>query len=108
MKEIIEDYFMEESIREHKKKYLILIIYDIVENRKRTKLAKYLEQYGFRVQKSAFEARMTQSKYQKLVSEIGKYVGANDSIRIYKLNGYEEVKTWGDFQQIDDEEVIII
>lgn len=108
MKDIIEDYFMDEEIQRYKKKYLILIIYDIVNNAKRIKLSKYLEQYGFRVQKSAFEARMTQNKYQKLISEIGRYVDQEDSIRVYKLNGYEEVKTWGEFKEVEDDEVIII
>ena len=53
----MEDYFfstVEENTQE--KKAYVLIIYDIVDNAKRVRLAKFLQGYGFRVQKSAFEA----------------------------------------------------
>ena len=36
----------------------VLIIYDIVDNGRRVKLAKYLQGYGFRVQKSAKEIEL--------------------------------------------------
>ena len=44
-------------------KEFILIIYDIVENKKRVKFAKLLSGYGIRVQKSAFEAMLTKQQY---------------------------------------------
>lgn len=52
----MENYFFE--IREDKKddRVFVLIIYDIIENKRRVRLAKYLQGYGFRIQKSAFEA----------------------------------------------------
>ena len=48
----MEDYFfstVEENTQE--KKAYVLIIYDIVDNAKRVRLAKFLQGYGFRVQK---------------------------------------------------------
>jgi CRISPR-associated protein Cas2 len=108
MKCTIENYFMDETTQEHKKKYLILVIYDIVENKKRMKLVKYLEGYGFRVQKSAFEAKLTKNKYEELIRGIGRFAGKEDSIRVYKLNGYGEVRNWGIQRTIMDEDVILI
>lgn len=37
----------------------ILVIYDIVDNNRRVKFAKKMNGYGFRVQKSAFEAMIS-------------------------------------------------
>jgi CRISPR-associated protein Cas2 len=108
MESVIENYFIEESIQEKKKQYLVLIIYDIVSNKKRTKFAKYLENYGFRVQKSAFEAKLTLSKYEKLIRGIDAYASGEDSIRVYRLNGYGEVRTWGIYKEVLEEEIIII
>ena len=48
-------------------KYLVLIIYDISSNKRRTKMAKLLESYGFRVQRSAFEAVVSMPEYLKLL-----------------------------------------
>lgn len=84
----MEDYFfstVEENTQE--KKAYVLIIYDIVDNAKRVRLAKFLQGYGFRVQKSAFEALISFSLYNKLLREIGVYVDEEDSIRIYKIVG---------------------
>lgn len=46
-------------------KYIVLLIYDIVDNNHRLKVSKYLSKFGNRVQKSAFEAKLTKSKYKK-------------------------------------------
>ena len=92
----MEDYFfstVEENTQE--KKAYVLIIYDIVDNAKRVRLAKFLQGYGFRVQKSAFEALISFSLYNKLLREIGVYVDEEDSIRIYKIVGQGQVTILG-------------
>ena len=61
-----ENYFFDIQDSSENDKVFVLIIYDIVENRKRVKLAKLLQGYGFRIQKSAFEAVVTKKKYKKL------------------------------------------
>ena len=86
----------------------VLIIYDIIDNKRRLKLAKYLNGYGFRVQKSSFEAKLTKSKYNQMINGIGKYATNEDSIRIYKIIGKGQVTVLGKDYKIDDEEVIII
>ena len=51
----IEKYFFDGSEQHNDNKKLILVIYDIVSDKRRTKFVKFVEKYGFRVQKSAFE-----------------------------------------------------
>ena len=87
----------------------VLIIYDIVDNGKRAKLAKLLQGYGERVQKSAFEALLPAKKYDKLISEIPKYIDrTEDRVRIYRITGKGQVTSWGIYEDNETEEVILI
>ena len=90
-------------------KLYILIIYDIVNNRRRQKLFKYLNGYGWRVQDSCFEAVLNDRLYRKMIKEIGKYIDKEeDSIRIYKLNGISSVLAYGlQLNEMLDDVVII-
>lgn len=95
--------------REKSQKVYVLIIYDITNNKRRTKLAKYLNGYGFRVQKSAFEAKVEMGLYRKLLKEIPKYIDTEeDSVRIYKIIGSGEVTLYGNNLELISEEVLII
>ena len=101
----MEDYFFETGEEKTSDKVYALIVYDIVDNRQRVKLANFLQGYGFRVQKSAFEAYITKSKFQKMLNSIEDYVTKDDSIRIYKIIGKGQVITFGkevDMQGITD------
>lgn len=105
----MEDYFfstVEENTQE--KKAYVLIIYDIVDNAKRVRLAKFLQGYGFRVQKSAFEALISFSLYNQLLREIGVYVDEEDSIRIYKIVGQGQVTILGKNEKVQNDDCIII
>ncbi len=86
----------------------VLIIYDIVDNKQRVRLAKYLQGYGFRVQKSAFEAVIPKKKYHKLLRELPAYVTEKDSVKVYKIVGNGQVTAFGKSFEIDTEDVIVI
>ena len=106
----MEDYFfstVEENTQE--KKAYVLIIYDIVDNKRRTKFAKLLEGYGKRVQKSAFEAMLSEKNYYKLIDQIPAYIDRNgeDSVRVYKITGKGKVKSWG-IEPVSEEEIILV
>jgi CRISPR-associated protein Cas2 len=63
---------------------LVLIIYDIPDNRRRQKLSNFLEGYGRRVQKSAFECFLTLSEMQKLYQKVQRRVKpTEDDVRFY-------------------------
>ena len=83
----MENYFFDTDDEIKDSRVYVLIIYDIIDNKRRLKLAKYLNGYGFRVQKSSFEAKLTKSKYNQMINGIGKYATNEDSIRIYKIIG---------------------
>lgn len=90
------------------KKVFTLVIYDIVNSKRRSKLVKFLNGYGFRVQKSAFEAMLSEKKYNKLISKIGRYASKDDNIRVYRIRGRGQVMNFGRIYEYNDEDVIII
>ena len=55
MDDLNEEYYFDTIEEFQSERYFVLVIYDIVDNKKRLKLSKYLLGYGIRVQKSAFE-----------------------------------------------------
>ena len=48
-----------------------LVIYDIVNDKQRIQFAKFMESYGDRVQKSAFEVRLNRRKMERMIMEKG-------------------------------------
>ena len=65
---------------------LILVSYDITDNKRRTKIAKTLRDYGERVQYSVFECNLTKKQQQTMIAELKEIINAEkDSVRIYPL-----------------------
>ena len=65
---------------------IILVTYDIVKNKNRIKLRKFLLDYGYPVQKSVFELMLDWDKLERLKREIQKYVkDSQDSVRFYQV-----------------------
>lgn len=104
----MENYFFDVKPNGNTEKVFVLIIYDIVNNKRRIKLAKYLQSYGFRVQKSAFEAVIPRKKYQKLLRELPGYVAEEDSVKVYKIIGSGQVTAFGKAVEIENEDIIVI
>lgn len=93
---------------DERRKHLVVIIYDIMDNKRRAKLAKYLQSFGFRVQRSAFECILDQKRYNRLVDGINKFISKEDLLRIYRLSGYADVKLWGSVGEAEIEDVVIL
>lgn len=105
----MENYFWNTAENNYSKKLFVLIIYDIVDNKRRVCFAKKMSGYGFRVQKSAFEALIKDQLFQKLQKEIPVLINPKeDSVRIYRMTGYGEVNLFGVNDKIEAEDVIII
>ncbi|WP_329886060.1 CRISPR-associated endonuclease Cas2 [Pseudoramibacter faecis] len=98
----------EEAGRARSRQIFALIIYDIIDNKKRTQLAKLLQGYGDRVQRSAFEAHLSQKKYAELLAKLPCFCGEEDSIRVYKIIGEGQIQTWGVHAGVMQEDVILI
>ena len=105
----MEYFFWNTENQTKTKNVYVLFIYDIVNNKRRTKLAKCLQGYGFRVQKSAFEAMISERLYKKLIDEIPQMIDKEeDSVRIYRIIGKGEVQMFGKTDDVKWEDVIII
>ena len=65
---------------------LILVSYDVPNDRRRTRLAHTLKDYGQRVQYSVFECNLEEAQLARLRSRVEKLIEATeDSVRIYLL-----------------------
>ena len=97
-----EEYYFQITDELESDRQFILIIYDIVDNKRR-------EGYGKRVQKSAFEAMLSEKNYYKLIDQIPAYIDRNgeDSVRVYKITGKGKVKSWG-IEPVSEEEIILV
>ena len=104
---VIEDYFLINSDVDISDKKLVLVIYDITDNKRRNKFVKLMEGYGIRVQKSAFEMIITNTQYEGLLRKIPGYITDEDNIRVYKLRVNGELVTWGSGMP-EPKEIIII
>ena len=63
----------------------VVISYDISDDRKRSKVANLLADYGKRVQYSVFECHLDAKTLEKLIAQLEPFVEGNDSIRVYQI-----------------------
>ncbi|HOP99361.1 MAG TPA: CRISPR-associated endonuclease Cas2 [Acetivibrio clariflavus] len=64
---------------------MIVVIYDIVDDKRRRKMVKCLESYGIRVQKSAFECYVDENMYRKLLKKMERIIDEKeDLLRVYR------------------------
>lgn len=86
---------------------LVLVMYDISDNKKRYRFAKLLKRFGVRVQWSVFECKLNNSKYQKLCKQISYLFSGEENIRIYKLGSNDIIKTWGNLSSDEEDESFV-
>ncbi len=87
-----------------------VVTYDILEDRRRSRVAKTLLDFGSRVQYSVFECIMDNALLEELYVRLSEIAGDDDSIRIYGLCAKCEpsVKIIGRGKITEDEDVFII
>ncbi len=67
-------------------KKFFVVCYDIVDDRKRQRIAKIMEGYGKRVQKSVFECYLTDSEFEEMKRKVEKEMDmTQDSVNFYFL-----------------------
>lgn len=93
---------------------LHIVSYDIVDNKKRTKLAKKLLNFGSRVQYSVFECNLTQKQLTEMIKQILPFVDLEtDSLRIYRLcdTCRKDIQTFGikrKWEDMQDDQTIVV
>lgn len=71
---------------------LMVVCYDIADDRRRLKVSKLLENYGRRVQKSIFECRLDGNRQRELQNRMGRLIKAGqDQVVYYVLCPKDEV-----------------
>lgn len=63
-----------------------LVVYDISDNRERQRVSKALEGFGFRIQESVFECRLTTSGKNLLLKSLRKSRPETGFIVLYRLS----------------------
>ena len=84
----------------------VLISYDIVDDRIRMKVMKYLKNYGVRAQKSVYECHLNEEQFNMVKNGLRVLIDIKkDRIRLYKIcqSCIEkvEISGWG---MVDEEE----
>lgn len=78
---------------------MIIVSYDISDNKKRTKFAKYLSRFGHRIQYSVFEIDNSEKVLSNIVSDIQnrymKVFDQTDSVYIFQLSSSCKVTRYG-------------
>jgi CRISPR-associated protein Cas2 len=88
-----------------------IVSYDIPDDRKRTRVAKTMLDFGTRVQYSVFECIIEDDKLlEKMIARLKGLVSDEDSVRIYALCAKCEkvIKVLGGGEVTKDENVFII
>ena len=64
------DFLNEDFCNEFfEKTFTVVVIYDIIDNKRREFLKKLLNSFGNRIQRSAFECLLTREKYEILLKK---------------------------------------
>lgn len=88
--------------------FVVLMIYDICDDKRRTKMVKCLESFGTRVQKSAFEGMLTKKLYDKMMKKAHKLIDPKeDSFRVYVVEKLINAYSWGVNKRQDIDCIVI-
>lgn len=63
-----------------------LILYDVADSKRATKILFILRGYCYHIQNSVFEGKLTKGQYHKMIDELKQIASSEDSILIYPLS----------------------
>ena len=90
---------------------MIIISYDIANDKLRTKFSKYLLKFGHRIQYSVFEIDNSKRILDNIVCDIenkySKKFQETDSIYIFRLSTMCEIQRYG-YAKHEEEDVLVI
>lgn len=90
---------------------LVVVTYDIADDKRRVAVSKILEDFGFRVQESVFEAQLDDARMRRLCKRVATAIDERqDSLRVDRLckECEERVTMIGCGEQVRDESVYVI
>ena len=90
---------------------MVLISYDISNNKKRTKFNNYIKKYGVRLQYSVYEIENSERILKNIVEDLNnkfiKIFDETDSVYIFKLSNSCEVMKYG-YAKHEDTDLLIV
>ncbi len=90
---------------------MLLVSYDISDDKLRRKFAKYLEKFGYRLQYSVWEIKNSEKYLENIQMEIeinfSKQFEQTDSVMIFQLSKTCKIKKYG-YAKNDDSDLIIV
>jgi len=89
----------------------VLVSYDIVDNKTRTRVMKLLKNFGERIQQSVFECELDEAHYRRMKKGVERLIDSElDSVRYYRLcrvcMSRVVVSGWGEVQEEEGFEII--
>ncbi len=90
---------------------MLLVSYDISNNKLRTRFSKYLSKYGYRLQYSLFEIKNSEKYLINIQTQINEYFSKHfeqsDSVMIFQMSKTCKITKYG-YAKNDDEDLIIV
>lgn len=90
---------------------MIIISYDISNDKLRTKFTKFIQKYGYRLQFSVFEITNSKRMLKNIMCEITnnfeKKFSQNDSIIIIETSETCKITKWG-YAKNDNSDIIVV
>ena len=90
---------------------MVIVSYDISDDKLRTKFSKYLSKYGGRLQYSVFEIKNSERILENVIAEIAgnfsKKFSQSDSVIIFKMSATCKIIKYG-YAKNDESDLIII
>lgn len=90
---------------------MILVSYDISDDKKRTKFAKYLSKFGHRLQYSLFEIENSERILNNITTDLNnkfmKTFAETDSVYVIRLSSSCEIQKYG-YAKHEDSDIMIV
>jgi len=90
---------------------MIVLSYDIADNKLRTRFSKYIRKYGHRIQYSVYEINNSPRMLNNIIADIQntyeKQFGQEDSVIIFKMNPNCDIIRFG-YAKNEESDLIII
>jgi len=90
---------------------VLIVSYDIADDKLRTKFSKYLQRFGHRIQYSVFEIDNSNKLLSNIAADIennfSKRFSDQDSVYIFKMSSSCEIVRYG-YAKHEEESIIIV
>lgn len=90
---------------------MLIVSYDISDNKLRTKFSKFLSRFGYRLQYSVFKVKNSQRLRNNIMAEIeGKYskkFSETDSVILFSMSKQCQIRFYG-YAEHEEKDMIVV